>query len=72
MNLEDDFYNEKRSNFLPFVINDAVKVVSGKYTGGTGSIISYEMPIEKLNFIVELSDGKDIKINSQFIEKMDV
>ncbi|MCG7498802.1 hypothetical protein MHO82_18185 [Vibrio sp. Of7-15] len=63
--IEDQFYNENRSNTLPFVINDAVKIVAGEFTNRFGSVVSFNQQDGYLEFVVELGDGSgDVKVKA--------
>ena len=55
--LNDQFYEGKRSKALPFVINDAVKVLSGVNSGKLAAVISIQYLDTELAYLIEHADG---------------
>ena len=61
--LEKEFYEEKRSEILPFVINDAVEVIDGPHQGKRAAVISIYSVSPELTYLIEFGDGSgDIEI----------
>ncbi|ELH4920392.1 hypothetical protein Q9Y15_004260 [Vibrio vulnificus] len=70
--IEDQFYNECRSDELPFVINDAVKIVAGEFANRVGSVVSFNQLDGYLEFVVELGDGSgDVKAKASEMQLSD-
>ena len=55
--LEKEFFQSKRSETLPWVINDAVEITSGPHAGKRGSVISISSVEPELTYSVELGNG---------------
>ncbi len=72
MKIMDDFYEQKRSNLLPFVLNDPVEIVCGQYKGNFGSVISICEEIPNLVYLVELGSGVDVKLPITHLKSMEV
>ncbi len=51
------FYEGVRSVSVPFVINDAVEIISGSSKGKLASVISIEFTKAELSYLVEMGDG---------------
>jgi hypothetical protein len=67
--LEILFYQEKRSNILPFVINDSVEILEGNDKGKFASVISIRSVAPELTYLVEKGDGSgDLVISSRAIK----
>lgn len=69
--IEDDFFAGRRSDLVPFVINDAVEVVYGLHTGRRGAVISIDAVEPELRLRVELDDGFDVQLVAKQIRLMD-
>jgi hypothetical protein len=55
--VSDQFYEGKRSKALPFVINDAVRILSGVNSGKLAAVISIQCLGAELAYLVEHADG---------------
>ncbi len=51
------FYEGKRSEALPLVVNDMVTVIGGARRGAVASVISPEAPHPEQKYLVEYEDG---------------
>jgi hypothetical protein len=51
------FYEGKRSQELPLVINDAVTVIAGNRIGAGASVISPEAAQPDARYLIEYADG---------------
>ena len=61
--MKNEFYESKRSNSIPFVINDAVEITSGPAKGKLAAVISIEPTETELSYFVEPADGsKDLMV----------
>ncbi|CZF85556.1 KOW motif-containing protein [Grimontia marina] len=69
--IEDAFYSGKRTLDVPFVINDAVLVLSGKHAGTEGAVISYDLDVAQVVYIVETGSGEDIRVTKTDIRLCD-
>jgi hypothetical protein len=54
--MNDDFYGGRRSEKMPFVVNDDVEVVGGPHAGRLAAVISVES-LDPTALLVELGDG---------------
>lgn len=69
--LNDQFYEGKRSKALPFVINDAVKIVSGANSGKLAAVIAIQYLDTELGYFVEHADGSgDSVVKSKDLEHL--
>ncbi|MBU3914127.1 hypothetical protein KKA14_01200 [bacterium] len=67
--LEKEFYEGKRSNYLPFVINDSVEVISGQNKGKGAAVISIEPSTSGLHYLIEFGDGSgDLVVSSSILK----
>ena len=57
---DEAFFAGRRTEEIPFVVNDSVDIVDGPYTGRSGSVISIETIKPEATLLVELADGKDV------------
>ena len=55
--MELAFYEGVRSDSMPFVINDAVEIISGPSKGKLVAVISIQPADSGLSYLVELGDG---------------
>ena len=53
--VRDQFYQGRRTPSVRFVVNDAVRVVSGPHAGRTGAVISIEDLVPEAQYLVEVS-----------------
>ena len=53
----DAFYEGRRSDALPFVVNDAVRVLDGPPKGKHAAVISLELKNGRSFYLVEAGDG---------------
>ena len=58
--VDDAFFAGTRSVEIPFVMNDAVRVVSGPYEGRSGAVISIERRCPTMLVLVEMGDGMEL------------
>ncbi len=62
--VEEAFYSGKRTNEIPFAINDCVEVVVGPQAGRAGAVIPIESTHPEVTLRVELGeDGKDVVVS---------
>ena len=67
--MEKQFYGGIRSNSIPFVINDAVEVLSGVSKGKKAAIISIEPSENGVSYLVEFGDGSgDLIVSSRSLK----
>ena len=67
--LENDFYEAKRSEMLPLVINDAVEILDGPHKGKRAAVISIFSIEPDLSYNVELGDGSgDLVVAAKLIK----
>jgi hypothetical protein len=57
--LDDDFYTGRRSESLPFCVNDCVEVTGGPYRGRRGAVVVLDRSGNAPKFLVEFGDGTD-------------
>lgn len=55
--LNDDFYEGRRSESLPFVLNDEVKIRAGLHSGKVAVVIAIQSSATELTYLVEHGDG---------------
>ncbi|MFL1453379.1 hypothetical protein ACJO5Y_02935 [Marinobacter sp. GN3S48] len=55
--MEKEFYEGKRSNRIPFVINDSVEISDGPAKGKLAAVISIEPGDDGVSYLVEPGDG---------------
>ena len=55
--MENEFYEGKRSEYIPFIINDSVEIISGPGKGKLAAVISIEPSSPSLSYLVEPGDG---------------
>jgi hypothetical protein len=55
--IETAFYESRRSNALPLVINDAVEILAGAHKGKHAAVISIRSVEPELVYNVEFGDG---------------
>jgi len=55
--MEREFYEGKRSEMVPFVINDSVEIIYGPGKGKLAAVISIEPGNFGLSYLVEMGDG---------------
>ena len=60
--VDDAFFESRRSSSVPFVINDSVAVIAGPHMGRQGAVISIEAVAPELCLRVELDDGSDVPL----------
>ena len=60
--VDDEFYSARRSNQVPFVINDPVDIHSGLCAGRGGAVIAIESVEPELVLLVAWSDGTDVRV----------
>jgi hypothetical protein len=57
--LNDDFFEGRRSDVLPFCVNDLVEVIAGVYAGRQGFVELLDRTRDLPRFLVDLQDGTD-------------
>ncbi len=63
--VDEAFYSEKRTDDVPFSVNDSVEIVSGPHVGSVGAVISVESLQPEVTFLVELGpDGTDVIVSA--------
>ena len=60
-----DFFAGRRSDALPFCVNDTVEVLRGVYVGRVGAVVLLDRSRESFHFLVEFGDGTDELIEPQ-------
>jgi hypothetical protein len=60
-----DFFAGRRSDALPFCVNDTVEVLRGTYAGRIGAVVLLDRSREAFRFLVEFGDGTDELIEPQ-------
>ncbi|MFN6196181.1 MAG: hypothetical protein ACK58T_42810 [Phycisphaerae bacterium] len=68
---DQQFLASRRSPSVPFVINDAVQVVTGPYSGRRGSVVSVAAVEPELVLVVELGDGLDVELVAKHMRLID-
>ena len=70
--LIEAFYEGKRSNVLPFVINDGVEITGGENKGKRAAVISPEEIEPEAIYLIELGDGSgDVVIHAQYLKLLE-
>lgn len=70
--LDEAFMSGDRSDALPLVLNDSVRVTRGEYAGQFGAVVSIVRISPDLSFLVEsFSRGQDVQINVDDLEHVD-
>jgi hypothetical protein len=70
--IEKDFFAGKRTNRVPFAINDSVEVTKGPNSGRVGAVISIQTLSPEVTVIVELGDdGTDIEVPITFLRLLE-
>lgn len=65
---ETDFYAGRRTEEVPFALNDYVKVISGPLVGRYGSIITVMPNRPELSLVVEIDWGNDEVVAASDLE----
>jgi hypothetical protein len=55
--LEQDFFDGKRSKDVPLVYNDTAKIVRGVYASRSGTVVSMMISEAMPKFLIEFGDG---------------
>jgi hypothetical protein len=64
----DAFWAGRRSEELPFVVNDAVEILGGPHVQERGAVISIELTQPELAFLIELgSDGREAVVAASLL-----
>ena len=67
--LEKEFYEARRSEILPLVINDAVEILEGPHKGKLAAVISISSVDPELAYNVELGDGSgDLVVAAKLVK----
>ena len=67
------FYQSQRSEFCPFVVNDAVLINTGPYKGRYGAVIALQSEANYEELVIELGNGEgDVVVNADWLELVDM
>lgn len=68
-NIENQFYGGNRTPLVPFVINDAVEIIEGRYSGKSAAVISIVAIEPAVTYLIELGDGSgDVMISAKALK----
>jgi hypothetical protein len=69
--LIQDFYNGRRSEAVPFVVNDTARILRGIYALRSGAVVGIDISEAVPKFLVEFGDGTDELVLADNLEKID-